>query len=119
MKKKTLFTAHRLMKTFILSIVGLLVLFYATFATDFKLFCQTHTGIDLSHHNNLGENDWKILKNNKKVDFVYIKATQGLSYKDPMRFTHAELAEKNGIAFGYYHFFEDNVSPKLQFQLLP
>lgn len=83
------------------------------YVTDAKFLCSTSVGIDVSHHNKLNKKDWDDLKKHN-VKFVYIKASQGVSYKDPMRYIHTNNAERNGIKYGYYHFFEDNVSPKKQ-----
>lgn len=83
-------------------------------ASDFKLVSKTHIGIDVSHHNHLTQTDWKKLKA-RGVEFVYIKASEGKSYKDPDRFIHANNAYANNIYYGYYLFFHDNVSSKKQF----
>lgn len=75
---------------------------------------NTDKGIDLSHHNKLTNNDWKQLKS-KNIKFVYLKVSEGASYKDPMRFKHYNKATQYGMYVGTYHFFRDNVSAKSQF----
>ena len=60
-------------------------------------------GIDVSHNN--GVIDWaKVAKNPTKVDFAFIKASEGIGYTDPSFIINANEARKNGIKTGYYHF---------------
>jgi lysozyme len=60
-------------------------------------------GIDVSHNN--GVIDWaKVSKNTTKVDFAFIKATEGVGYTDSSFMLNANEAKKNGIKIGYYHF---------------
>lgn len=56
-------------------------------------------GIDLSHHNS--EPDWESLD----VDFIVLKASEGLNYKDPTFSPRALKSRNNGIPVGAYHFF--------------
>ncbi len=65
-------------------------------------------GADISHDN--GDVDWPGLKN-KGVQFVMIKATEGLSRVDPMFSANWENAHKFGILRGAYHFFRSNSDP--------
>lgn len=78
--------------------------------------CANHTdkGVDLSHHNKLTSSDWTQLKS-RNIKFVYLKVSEGASYKDPMRFKHYNNAIKHKMHVGTYHFFRDNVSAKSQF----
>lgn len=46
---------------------------------------------------------------------MYLKVSEGASYKDPMRFKHYNKATQYGMYVGTYHFFRDNVSAKSQF----
>lgn len=46
---------------------------------------------------------------------MYLKVSEGASYKDPMRFKHYNRAVQHGMHVGTYHFFRDNVSAKSQF----
>jgi lysozyme len=39
-------------------------------------------GIDVSHHQDTI--DWKMLTENENISFVYIKATEGTSWEDPL-----------------------------------
>lgn len=43
---------------------------------------------------------------NKPVDFVLIKATQGTSYINPRMAAQAESARQQGMVVGFYHFLE-------------
>lgn len=74
----------------------------------------TDKGIDLSHHNKLTSSDWEQLES-WNIKFVYLKVSEGASYKDPMRFKHYNRAVQHGMHVGTYHFFRDNVSAKSQF----
>jgi len=59
-------------------------------------------GIDVSHHQ--GEIDWEMLKRND-VSFAYIKATEGMDFKDTRFQQNWEEARTAGISRGAYHFF--------------
>lgn len=61
-------------------------------------------GIDVSHHQ--GKINWLQVatKNVPKVDFAYIKATEGASSKDNKCAINAREAVKNKIPISYYHF---------------
>lgn len=59
-------------------------------------------GIDISHHQ--GVIDWSKVKASGKVDFAFIKATEGLGYVDPQFKRNAAAANSVGIAVGYYHY---------------
>lgn len=72
-------------------------------------------GIDISHHNKLTDSDWKELKR-QNVKFVYIKISEGATYKDPMRFKHYDNAQKYNIKAGVYHFFRDDVPAEAQYR---
>jgi lysozyme len=60
-------------------------------------------GIDISRHQ--GVINWKKVGELKKVDFVYVKATEGRDYVDPLFRKNREAAKKNGIKTGAYHFY--------------
>lgn len=60
-------------------------------------------GIDVSHHQ--GTILWQPLKLNKpNIEFIYIKATEGVGYIDPLLKNNALKAKSNGFKIGYYHF---------------
>ena len=81
---------------------------------DLKINLQdaTITGIDLSHNN--GTINWeKVRTNSTPISFAYIKATQGVGYKDPANVSHANGATLIGMKIGYYHFasLNNNLDP--------
>lgn len=60
-------------------------------------------GIDLSHHN--GHIDWKtVCDHDAEMRRVYLKASEGVGYTDPVFLENAEGCRANGIPFGAYHF---------------
>ncbi len=64
-------------------------------------------GVDISHHNKV---QWDSLRN-CNIDFVYIKATEGKSYKDPKRIENYKLAKKY-YHVGFYVFWRAEISGK-------
>lgn len=75
-------------------------------------FAQTR-GIDVSRHQKTI--DWeKVAADN--VQFVYIKATEGATYQDPMFKKNIEGAQKAGLLVGVYHYFRMTSSPEKQFE---
>lgn len=71
-------------------------------------------GIDVSRYQ--GNIDWTVVKTDKNVGYVYLKATEGASLVD--RTYHYNLAEarKAGLKVGCYHFFSPTVDPESQFE---
>ncbi len=64
--------------------------------TDYK-------GVDIYHGtSDNGQINWGALKSN--VDFVYVKATEGNDYIDPMFRANAISATAVGVKYGFYHF---------------
>jgi lysozyme len=60
-------------------------------------------GIDVSSHN--GSINWsKVASTMVKIDFAYIKASEGIGYTDPKFLINASKAKMNNIRVGYYHF---------------
>ena len=72
-------------------------------------------GIDVSHHNPLTDKDWKALKE-KGVKFVFIKVSEGGTFKDPARNKHWNKAYKYKLHIGAYHFFRDDVPALKQYE---
>ena len=56
---------------------------------------RQYNGIDVSHHQ--GKIDWELVGQDTCVKFVYIKATQGGSYKDPEYKRNIKGAQKQGL----------------------
>ncbi|MBJ7536462.1 glycoside hydrolase family 25 protein [Marinomonas transparens] len=69
-------------------------------------------GIDVSYDQ--GEIDWaKIMQTD--VGFVYLKATDGMTYTDPTFHQHmAILSKQTTLLYGAYHFFEAEDDPEKQ-----
>jgi lysozyme len=59
-------------------------------------------GMDLSHHN--GRIDWDRVETTE-IGFVYFKATEGRSHKDPRFQENWQTAHARGYTVGAYHFF--------------
>ncbi len=69
------------------------------------------SGIDVSAHN--GDIDFiKIAQSG--IDFVFIKATEGATFKDSRFHDNYNNARKAGLKVGAYHFFRFNIDGKLQ-----
>jgi lysozyme len=70
-------------------------------------------GIDISHHQ--GEIEWEDLLSNFGFDtiiqFVYIKATEGKDYLDPLFRINQQALNKYGLKNGVYHFYQPNSDP--------
>lgn len=70
-------------------------------------------GIDVSKYQ--GTINWGELKNNTKIKFVYIKATEGSDYVDPRYHENIRNAKRNGFKVGSYHFLSATSSARTQF----
>lgn len=69
--------------------------------------------IDLSHHN--GQIDFfEVIKNDPKVDFIYLKASQGVGYVDPKLKANALAVHEQDIPIGYYHYASLNTMDVVQ-----
>ena len=62
-------------------------------------------GIDVSNHN--GDIDFDKVRDDN-YQFVFIKATEGKTYRDPAFVTNHRLARDAGLKVGAYHFFRKN-----------
>ncbi len=75
-------------------------------------------GIDISRHQ--GEINWKLLEEFRfrynKIDFVYIKATESIDWKDNTFAKNWKNSKKHNFIRGAYHFFNPNVSVELQME---
>lgn len=73
-------------------------------------------GIDVSYYQ--GNIDWQAVKKVEvdgiKVDFVFIKATEGLTKVDPTFHRNWREAAKAGLLCGAYHFFRPQQAGKAQ-----
>lgn len=63
---------------------------------------DTISGIDISKWQPNSKFDWKVLTNN--TSFVYMKATEGVGFKDSTYLAKTEQCKRFKIPYGYYHF---------------
>ena len=68
-------------------------------------------GIDISNHN--GSIDFKAVKN-EGMELVYIKATEGTTYKDPYLSANYNGAINESLKIGFYHFLVGTSVPETQ-----
>lgn len=73
-----------------------------------------YDGIDISKYQ--GKIDWKKVSGNSKIQFVYIKATEGASLLDRRYKSNIKEARNAGILVGSYHFFTSRRSAQEQFR---
>jgi lysozyme len=69
-------------------------------------------GIDVSHYQRTI--DWKTVAKQEKVHFAFIKATEGVNYKDSIFQKNWAEAKEAGLIRGAYHFFKPNASVEWQ-----
>lgn len=74
--------------------------------------CRHIHGIDLSHYQ--GEVFWDAVGDNRKMTYVYLKATEGSDRIDHTYETNIELAHKHGLKVGSYHFYRPRSDQKVQ-----
>jgi lysozyme len=72
---------------------------------------QDSFGIDVSHHN--GKINWGQVPD---VEFVYVKATEGATYVDPMYQQNIKGARAKELRVGAYHYFRTTSSVQKQFE---
>ena len=70
-------------------------------------------GIDVSKYQ--GKINWTKVAKTKKVKFVYIRATEGASIRDPYYKTNLAAARKAGILVGSYHVYSSKTTAYQQF----
>ena len=75
----------------------------------------TTPGIDVSHFNRV--TDWEAVAA-AGIGFVFIKATDGVTFVDPQAKTNAAGAKAAGLLRGYYHFFRPVQDSVAQAQFL-
>ncbi|QRR03829.1 glycoside hydrolase family 25 protein [Dyadobacter sandarakinus] len=91
--------------------------FISEFGIKLPLRYAIH-GIDVSHHN--AKINWEKLKKarhgNVKIDFVYIKATEGATHLDRQFERNWREARRVGMKRGAYHFYNPRVMSDRQVQ---
>lgn len=75
---------------------------------------QRYDGLDISHHQ--GVIDWEKVGNDKAIQFVYIKATEGADFVDQCYARNVAGAKREGIAVGSYHYLTSSSSAHQQFR---
>lgn len=70
-------------------------------------------GIDVSKYQ--GKIDWKKVSKSGKVKFVYIRATEGTSIRDPRYKANVDSARKHKIYVGSYHVYSSKTTAYQQF----
>ena len=73
-----------------------------------------YQGIDVSNHQGLI--NWEIVADDKKIQFVYIKATEGATHVDKSYEHNISEARKNGLKVGSYHYLRNTSAIADQFR---
>ena len=81
------------------------------FREDWRLKTYEVHGVDISHYQ--FDVDFKKLKNDG-VQFVFVKATEGISFKDDHFKKNWKALEKHDLIRGAYHFYRPSVLGKRQ-----
>lgn len=91
-----------------------------------ELQIDEYQGIDVSHYQSerkedgkwveVGKIDWAKVAEDKAIQFVYIKATQGSTITDKYFSHNLTEARKNGLKVGAYHFYSTQSSVEDQFR---
>lgn len=66
------------------------------------------TGIDVSHHNDLKK--IRSIMDKESHDFMWIKATEGISYIDPQLVENYNIALEYSVVPGFYHYAKANMN---------
>jgi len=72
-----------------------------------------YDGIDISSHQ--GHIDWDKVSDDKNIRFVYVKATEGATYRSPHYGYNIRNARRHGILVGSYHYLTSSSSVQAQF----
>lgn len=73
-----------------------------------------YDGIDISSHQ--GFIDWDKVSSDKNIRFVYIKATEGSTYRSPHYIYNTAMAKRYGLLVGSYHYITSTSSIDQQFK---
>ena len=76
--------------------------------------CTHIHGIDLSHYQ--GNVFWETIGDNSKMEYVYLKATEGGNNIDSKYAQNIDLAHKYGLKVGSYHFYRPKIEQSVQLQ---
>ncbi len=75
---------------------------------------RKYDGIDVSHHQ--GKINWKLVRKDKNIKFVYVKATQGTGITDEYYLRNIKGARRVGLRVGAYHYLSSRSSVRAQFK---
>ena len=75
---------------------------------------DSYNGIDVSKYQ--GKIDWEKVASDPKIQFVYIKATEGARQVDNKYHDYVDDARKEGLKIGSYHYFIGRKPAKDQFR---
>ena len=98
----------------LLAVWGVLVAFTSSGA--WSLHDDPIIGIDVSHHQGVINWDEVTHWNEHPIQFVYIKATEGATFKDPRYAKNLAAAREEGFKVGSYHFFRCGSTAEAQFE---
>lgn len=73
-----------------------------------------YNGIDISSHQ--GFIDWAKVSSDKDISFVYIKATEGATYRSPHYAHNITQARRHGLLVGSYHYITSTSTIDEQFE---
>ena len=73
-----------------------------------------YDGIDISSHQ--GHIDWEKVSSDHDIRFVYIKATEGATYRSPHYSHNITEARRRGLLVGSYHYITSTSSIDKQFE---
>ena len=73
-----------------------------------------YNGIDISSHQ--GYIDWAKVSSDKNISFVYIKATEGATYRSHHYAHNITQARRHGLLVGSYHYLTSSSTIDEQFQ---
>lgn len=78
--------------------------------------CRHIHGIDMSHYQ--GSVWWETISQNSnhKLNYVYLKASEGASHIDKTYLENIESAQRYGMNVGSYHFYRPKVPQEVQLQ---
>lgn len=77
------------------------------------LTCLAQKGIDVSRFQDTIR--WKQVAKNSEIKFVYVKASEGASIKDPMYRYNMKKAREQGLLVGSYHVYSSRTTAYEQF----
>ncbi len=102
---------HRLIYQPLLSVALLWTLLSCSHTTPTPAVDYPVTGVDISAHN--GDIDFETLSR-QGVEFVLVKATEGVSHKDTHFHSNYLKAKRAGLKVGAYHFFRFDCTGYMQ-----